>query len=48
MNTRALNLEEVYREINVTNFCPIIAYLALTCLKNNSEESIRHKYRDIF
>ena len=29
MNTRALNLEQVYREINVTNFGRIITSLAL-------------------
>jgi hypothetical protein len=28
MNTRDLNLEQVYREINVTNVGRIIAYLA--------------------
>ena len=27
MNTRDLNLEQIYREINVTNFDRIIAYL---------------------
>ena len=43
MNTRGLNLEQVYRDINVTNFGRIIAYLASICLRNNSEESIRHK-----
>jgi hypothetical protein len=40
MNTRDLNLEQVYREINVTNFGRIIAYLAFVCLQNDSEESI--------
>jgi hypothetical protein len=27
MNTRDINLEQIYREINVTNFDRIIAYL---------------------
>jgi hypothetical protein len=40
MNTRDLNLEQVNREINVTNFGRIIAYLAIVCLQNDSEESI--------
>ena len=40
MNTRDLNLEQVYREINVTNFGCIIAYLAFVCLQNDNEESI--------
>jgi hypothetical protein len=48
MNTRGLNLEQVYREINVTNFGRIIAYLAFICLQNDSEESIRHNNREIF
>ena len=47
MNTHDLNLEQVYREINVTNFGRIITYLAFLCLKNYSEESIRPKNRDI-
>ena len=34
-NTHNLNLEQIYREINVTNFGCIIAYLALVCLKND-------------
>jgi arsenate reductase-like glutaredoxin family protein len=48
MNTHDLNLEQVYREINVTNFGRINTYLAFVCLQNYSEESIRHKNRDIF
>ena len=40
--TRDLNLEQIYREINVTNFGRIIAYLAFVCLQNDNEESIRH------
>jgi hypothetical protein len=47
VNTHDLNLEQVYREINVTNFGRIITYLAFLCLKNYSEESIRPKNRDI-
>jgi hypothetical protein len=42
MNTRDLNLEQVYREINVTNFGRIFGYLAFVCLQNDSEESILH------
>jgi hypothetical protein len=39
---RDLNIEKIYSEINVTNFGCIIAYLALVCLQNDNEESIRH------
>jgi hypothetical protein len=42
VNAHGLNLDQIYREINVTNFGCIIAYLALVCLQNDSEESIRH------
>jgi hypothetical protein len=42
MSTHNLNLEQINKEINVTNFGCIIAYLALVCLQNDSEESIRH------
>jgi hypothetical protein len=48
MNTRGLNLEQVYREINVTNFGRIFAYSAFIRLQNSSKELIRHKNRDIF
>ena len=48
VNTHDLNLEQVYSEINVTNFGRIITYLAFVCLQNYSAESIRHKNRDIF
>jgi hypothetical protein len=44
VNAHGLNLDQIYRsrEINVTNFGCIIAYLAFVCLQNDSEESIRH------
>ena len=42
VSARGLNLDQIYREINVTNFGCIIAYLALVCVQNDSEESIRH------
>jgi hypothetical protein len=42
VNSHGLNLDQIYREINVTNFGCIIAYLAFVCLQNDSEESIRH------
>ena len=42
VNTHGLNLDQIYREINVTNFGCIIWYLAFVCLQNDSEESIRH------
>jgi hypothetical protein len=42
MSTHNLNLEQIYRGINVTNFSRIIAYLAFLCLQNDNEESIRH------
>jgi hypothetical protein len=38
----------VYREINVTNFDRIIAYLAFVCLQNYGEESIRNENLHIF
>jgi hypothetical protein len=42
VNAHGLNLDLIYREINVTNLGRIFAYLALVCLQNASEESIRH------
>ena len=42
VNTHGLNLDQIYREINVTKFGCIISYLAYVCLQNFSEESIRH------
>jgi hypothetical protein len=43
INQHHLNLEQIYRELNVTNFGRIIiAYLAYVCLQNDSEESISH------
>jgi hypothetical protein len=42
VNAHGLNLDQIYREINVTNFGCIIVYLAFVCVQNDSEESIRH------
>jgi hypothetical protein len=42
VNVHGLNLDQIYREINVTNFGRVFAYLASVCLQNDSEESIRH------
>jgi hypothetical protein len=42
-HARDLNLDQIYREIDVTKFGCIIAYLiALVCLQSDSEESVRH------
>jgi hypothetical protein len=47
MNTRDLNLEQIYREINVTNFGRILAYLAFVCLQNDNEESFVTMYKKV-
>jgi hypothetical protein len=47
INTMITNIA-VYREINVTNFDRIIAYLAFVCLQNYGEESIRNENLHIF
>jgi hypothetical protein len=47
VNARGLNIDQVYREINMTNFGRIFAYLALVCLQSDSEESVRENVRRI-
>jgi hypothetical protein len=41
VSAHGLNLGQIYREINMTNFGRIFAYLALVCMQNDSEESVR-------
>ena len=41
----SLNLDQVYREINMTNFGRIFAYLALVCMQRDNEESVREHIR---
>lgn len=41
----SLDLEQLYREINITNFGRIFAYLTFVCLQSGSEESIRQNVR---
>ena len=38
VNANGLYLDKVYREINITNFGRIFAYLALVCLQSDSEK----------
>jgi hypothetical protein len=45
VNAHGLNLDQVYREINMTNFGRIFAYLALVCMQSDSEESVRENVR---
>jgi hypothetical protein len=45
VNAHGLHLDQVYREINITNSGRIFAYLALVCLQGDSEESIRENVR---
>jgi hypothetical protein len=40
-----VDLEQLYREINITNVGRIFAYLAFVCFQRNSEESIRLNVR---
>ena len=40
-----LDIEQLYREINITNFGRTIAYLAYVYKQRESEESIRHNVR---
>ena len=47
VNARDLNIDQVYREINMTNFGRTFAYLALVCLQSDSEESVRENVRRI-
>ena len=39
------DFEQLYREINITNFGRIIAYLAYVYLQTENEETIRHNVR---
>ena len=39
------DFEQLYREINITNFGRIIAYLAYVYKQSESEETIRHNVR---
>ena len=41
VSAHSLNLDQVYREINMTNFGRIFAYLALVCMQSDNEESVR-------
>ena len=45
VNAHGLNLDQVHREINMTNFGRIFAYLALVCMQSDSEESVRENVR---
>jgi hypothetical protein len=45
VSAHGLNLDQVYREINMTNFGRIFAYLALVCMQSDSEESVREQVR---
>ena len=45
MSAHGLNLDQVCREINMTNFGRIFAYLALVCMQSDSEESVREHVR---
>ena len=45
VSAHSLNLDQVYREINMTNFGRIFAYLALVCMQSDSEESFREHVR---
>ncbi|CAB4001005.1 Hypothetical predicted protein [Paramuricea clavata] len=45
VNAHGLHLGQIYREINLTNFGRIFAYLALACLQRDSEESVRENVR---
>ena len=45
VNAHGLNLDQVYREINMTNFGRIFAYLAFVCMQSDSEESVRENVR---
>ena len=40
-----LDIEQLYREINITNFGRTIAYLAYVYLQTENEETIRHNVR---
>ncbi len=40
-----VDLEQLYREINITNVGRIFAYLTFVCFQRNSEESIRLNVR---
>ena len=44
-SAHSLNLDQVYREINMTNFGRIFAYLALVCMQSDNEESVREHVR---
>ena len=39
------DFEQLYREINITNFGRIIAYLAYVYKQSESEETVRHNVR---
>ena len=42
---RVSDFEQLYREINITNFGRTIAYLAYVYLQTENEETIRHNVR---
>ena len=42
-NTYILDIEQLYREINITNFGRTIAYLACVYLQSEDEETVRLK-----
>jgi hypothetical protein len=43
VSAHSLNLDKVYREINMTNFGRIFAYLV--CMQGDNEESVREHVR---
>jgi hypothetical protein len=45
VSAHSLNLDQVYREINMTNFGRIFSYLALVCMQGDNEESVREHVR---
>ena len=45
VSAHGLNHDQVYREINMTNFGRIFAYLALVCMQSDSDESVRKHAR---
>jgi hypothetical protein len=45
VSAHGLNLDQVYREINMTNFGCIFAYLALVCMQSDSKEIVREHVR---
>ena len=42
VSAHGLNLDQVHREINMTNFGRIFAYLALVCMQSDNEKNSQH------